>query len=141
MPSELPPSGKHRNNMCLSGLAVHHPTYETILDYATGGYPVNTRRNWTKEEIHAEVMGGPHKSAFADEAIAHFSDEAKGKVASNRARLVLYDEIKGNITTQMKVSPIDATPHKSKAFILILDLSFLLKLIPHGRVPSVNEKR
>ena len=39
----------------------------------------------------------------------------------------------------MKVSPITATPHKSKAFRSILDLSFSLKLTPCGRVPSVNE--
>ena len=41
--------------------------------------------------------------------------------------------------TKMKVSPIAATPHKSKSFRSILDLSFSLKLTPHGRVPSVNE--
>ena len=39
----------------------------------------------------------------------------------------------------MKVSPIAEIPHKSKAFRPILDLSFSLKLTPHGRVPSVNE--
>ena len=84
---------------------------------------------------------GPHVSDLADKAIAHFYAESKGKLASNWACLVLYDEIKDNIPTQMKMSPIASIPHKSKAFILILDLSFLLKLIPHGRVPSVNKKR
>ena len=39
----------------------------------------------------------------------------------------------------MKVSPIAEIRHKSKAFRSILDLSFSLKLTPHGRVPSVNE--
>ena len=39
----------------------------------------------------------------------------------------------------MKVSPIAEIPHKSKSFRSILDLSFSLKLTPHGRVPSVNE--
>ena len=84
-------------------------------------------------------MKGPHNSTLADEAIAHFTAEEKGKVASNRARLVLYEKIKGNIPTQMKVSPISAIPHKSKLFRSILYLSFLLKLTPHGRVTSVNE--
>ena len=32
-----------------------------------------------------------------------------------------------------------AIPHKSKAFISILYLSFSLKITPHGRVPPVNE--
>ena len=31
-----------------------------------------------------------------------------------------------------------ATPHKSKVLISILDISFSLKLTPHGRVPAVN---
>ena len=84
LPDELPPPGKHQNNMCLSGLAVHHPAYETLLEYATRGCPGNTGRNWTKEEIHAAVMRFLHKSALVDKTIAHFSAVAKGKVASNR---------------------------------------------------------
>ena len=48
LPAELPPPGKHRNKMGPSGLAVHHPAYETLQKYATGGYPIKTGRNWTK---------------------------------------------------------------------------------------------
>ena len=39
----------------------------------------------------------------------------------------------------MKISPIVEIPHKSKSFRSILDLSFSLRLTPHGRVTSVNE--
>ena len=39
----------------------------------------------------------------------------------------------------MKVSSIAEIPHKSKSFISILDLSFSLKLTPHGHVTSVKE--
>ena len=39
------------------------------------------------------------------------------------------------------MSPIFAIPHKSKAFRSILDLTFLLKIAQHGRIPTVNEKR
>ena len=46
---------------------------------------------------------------------------------------------KGDFPKKMKVSPIAEIPHKSKAFRSILDLSFSLKLTPHGRVPSVND--
>ena len=35
LPAELPPPGKHQNSMCPSGLAVHHPAYETLKRYAT----------------------------------------------------------------------------------------------------------
>ena len=56
---------------------------------------------------------------------------------------VFYDMKKyyGNFPTKMKVLPISEIPHKSKAFISILDLSFSLKLTPHGHVPSVNKNR
>ena len=69
--------------MCSLGLSFHQPIYETILRYATAMCPVKTGQNWTKEEIHTEVMRGPHESALADDAITHFATEEKGKVASN----------------------------------------------------------
>ena len=96
-PADMPPPGKHQNNMLLSGLEVHHPAYERLLKYATGGFPVKNGRDWTKEEIHAAVMRVPHESALSDDTIAHFAAEAKVKMASKLARLVLYDNIKGNI--------------------------------------------
>ena len=84
-------------------------------------------------------MRGPHESDFAEEAIANFTAEAKGKVASKQTRLVLYDEIKRNFPEQMKVSPIEEIPHKSKAYISMLDLSLSIKITPHGSIPSVNK--
>ena len=63
--------------MCPSGLAVQHPDYENLQKYATGGCPVKTGQNWTKEEIHAAVMRGIHDSTLAEEEIYHFTDEAK----------------------------------------------------------------
>ena len=101
--------------------------------------PFKTGQNWTKEEIHAAVMRGPHESALSEEAISHFAAEAKEKLASNQARLVCYKIFKGDFPKKKKVSPITAIPHKSKASTSILDLSFSLKLTPHGRVTSVIE--
>ena len=54
--------------------------------------------------------------------------------------MICYENFKGDFLKNMKFSPIVAIPHKSKSFRSILDLSFSLKLTPHGRVPSVNEK-
>ena len=86
------------------------------------------------------VMRIPQKSALADNLILHLATEAKVKVVSKPAYLVLYEDINGNIPKQMKVSPIAAIPHKYKAFRSILDLSFLLKVTPRGRTPPENEK-
>ena len=139
MIDDLPPPVKHQNNLCSLGLVVHHPAYETLLEYATGGFSINSGRNCTKEEIHAAVMRGPHESALEDKYIGHFDYEAKGNVESKLARLVLYYEVRGDLPEQMKVSPIATIPHNSKTFRSILDLSFLLHLIPHELVPSVND--
>ena len=85
-------------------------------------------------------MRVPHESALIDKAIDHFSAESKGKVESKRAFLMLYNEVKRIISAQMNVFPIAPIPHKSNVFWLILDLLFLLRLIPHGHVSSINEK-
>ena len=47
-------------------------------------------------------MRVPHDSTLEDKAIAHFSAEAKGKLESKQARLVLYDEMKCDLTEKMK---------------------------------------
>ena len=82
MPADLPPPCKHKNNICLSGLVVHHPALKTLLKYVTGGCPVKTGRNWTKEEIYVEFMRAPHESALSDNVIANFAVEAKVNVVS-----------------------------------------------------------
>ena len=97
MPTELPPTGKHRNKMSPLGLELHHSAYEMLLKYATGGCPVKTGQNCTNEEIQYAVMIGPYEYTLADEDISHFSDEYKGKVALKRARLVQYYKIKGEL--------------------------------------------
>ena len=55
-----------------------------------------------------------------------FAEEATEKVRTKQARIVLCDDIKDNPPMQLKISPIAAIPHKSKAFRSILNLSFRL---------------
>ena len=49
-----------------------------------------------------------------------------------------WDNIKNDPTQQLKISPIAAIPHKSKAFSSILDLSFRLRLKNGGVLAAVN---
>ena len=58
---------------------------------------------------------------------------------TKQARLVLWDDIKDCPPKELKISPIAAIPHKSKAFQSILDLSFCLRLENGGVRESVNE--
>ena len=61
------------------------------------------------------------------------------KVAKGQARVVLWDDIKHDHPKQLKISPVAAIPHKSRAYRSILDLSFALRLDDGGTVPSVND--
>jgi hypothetical protein len=72
-------------------------------------------------------------------ALEHFEEEALKKVATGQATIVDWDTIKEDPPPQMKVSPIAAIPHKSKAFRLILDLPFLLRLWDGTKLPAVND--
>ncbi len=53
--------------------------------------------------------------------------------------MVAWNDIKDNPPPQLKVSPIAAIPHKSKAFRSILDLSFRLRLKNGGVLAAVND--
>ena len=62
-----------------------------------------------------------------------------GGVAAGATRIFYWNDIKKKIPKDMKVSPVAAIPHKSKAFQTILDLSFSLKLEPIAQILSVNK--
>jgi len=55
------------------------------------------------------------------------------------AWVVEWDAIKDNPPTKLKISPIAAIPHKSKAYWSILDLSFRLRLNNGGFRDAVND--
>ena len=129
----------HRGKMCPRGLALHHPAAATLLKYATGGCPAETGEPWTAEQITAAVKRGPHISARSPEAMAYIQEEAKQKARDGRVRIVLWDDIKANLPKEMKVSPLAAIPHKSRAFRAILDLSYSLKLEDGTVIEAVND--
>ncbi len=125
--------------MAPRGLACAHPAGNLLHEWELYGCPTMTGREWTIDEIQAAVERGPHQSALADNAIEHFRHEVEEKVAAGQARVILWEDIQHNPPPHLKVSPVAAIPHKSKAFRTILDLSFRLHLTNGGVVPSVNE--
>jgi hypothetical protein len=112
----------HRNFMCPTGRALNHPAAKLLWDWAMFGCPTRTGRQWTKEEMWEAVERGPHRLAESPEALEHFAEETKEKLRTKQARLIAWDDIKDNPPPQLKISPIAAIPHKSKAFRSILDL-------------------
>ncbi len=126
IPEDIPPLATYRNKMRPQGLALHHPAAKILEEYAQYGCPTRTGKPWSKKEMWEAVARGPHKSAMLPEAIEHFRLKAIAKVNAGQAILVKWDNIKNNPPPQLKISPIVAIPHKSKAFRSILDLSFSL---------------
>jgi hypothetical protein len=138
LPVPLAPLATHRGKMCLSGLALHHPATKLLKEWSSYGCPTRTGMPWTKAEMQEAVDQGPHCLAMSNKTIAHFKVEVKEKVKIGQAKLVAWDSIKDNPPVELKISPIAATPHKSKQFRSILDLSFHLRLKQGGILPSVN---
>ena len=141
--ASLPPRQErpleYRNEMCPAGIATSHPVGELLSEWSQLGCPTKTGRPWSKEEMWEAVARGPHQSSRSPEALAHFATESAEKVRVGQAKLVLWDDIKDNPPPQLKISPIAAIPHKSKAFRSILDLSFSLRLKNGGILESVND--
>jgi hypothetical protein len=125
--------------MVPQGLALKHEAAHLLRDWEQFGCPTAAGRDWTIQEIQAAIDRGPHQSALGPDAIKHFAEEVADKVARGQARVVLWDDIKHNHPRHLKVSPVAAIPHKSRAYRSILDLSFALRLESGGIVKSVND--
>jgi hypothetical protein len=137
-PPPTKPTATYRSLMCPTVRALTHLAVGVLQEWATFGCPTRTGNPWTKQEIWEAVKQGPHQSALMPEAIAHFAEEAAEKVHTNQTRIMAWDDIKDNPPRELKISPIAAIPHKSKAFCSILDLSFRVKLKNGGGLASVN---
>ncbi len=124
--------------MCPRGLALHHPAAPTLLKYLQEGCPVKTGKPWSKQQLLAAIVRGPHISALIPEVSAQLDREVHDKCANGQARLVKWSDIQHDIPEQLKISPIVMVPHKSRAYRAILDLSFSVKLDPGTTIPSVN---
>jgi hypothetical protein len=74
-----------------------------------------------------------------DALLRHFANEVTDKVEKGQARVILWDDVKGNHPQQLKLSPVAAIPHKSRAYCSILDLLFSRCLSEGGTLPSVND--
>ncbi len=112
--------------MAPQGLALNHEAAGLLADWEQFGCPTRTGRDWTLNKIQAAINRGPHKSALEPNAIAHFAEEVADKVAKGQAQVFLWDDVKTDHPRHLKVSPVAAIPHKSRAYRSILDLSFSL---------------
>ena len=140
--ASLPPRQErpleYHNEMCPAGIATSHLAGELLSEWSQLGCSTKTGRPWSKEEMWEAVALGPHQLSQYTKALAHFAVECAEKVRVGQAKLVLWEDIKDNPPPQLKILPIAANPHKSKAFRSIVDLSFSLCLKNGGILESVN---
>ena len=102
--------------MAPQGLALKHEASHILEDWEKFGCPTKTGRDWTLNKIQAAIDRGPHKSALEPATIAHFAEEVANKVKKGHARTILWDDIKENHLGKLKLSPVAAIPHKSRAY-------------------------
>jgi hypothetical protein len=102
--------------MSPQGLALRHEAAGILTDWAQFGCPTCTGQDWSSAEIEAAISRGPHKSSLEPEALAHFAEEVNNKVNNGQACVVLWDDIRLNHPRQLKVSPVAAILHKSRAY-------------------------
>jgi len=114
-----------------------HPAAPLLNKYANKGCPVDCGPDWSHEHIEAALLRGNHTSTNSKRATQALREEIRTKQANKYARVVKWKDIKHNIPTKLKVSPVAMIPHKSRAFRCILDLSFMLNL-KGKKMPSVN---
>lgn len=139
---KLKADGESSALMIPRGEACMHPAGPMLTEYAKGGWPVDVGKPWTKDEIMAAAVRGPHVSALAPDAIEMMHREVEEKVQDGFAEIVYLDEIEhllGAATwLHLKIIPLAMVPHKSRTYRAILDLSFSLKILGMT-LPSVNE--
>jgi len=142
-PSALTPTqsksqrAQRRKLMLPTGPALDHPAAPLLLQYANEGCPANVRDSFTLHELTAAIERGAHPSACKPAAAAALLKETTEKVAQGYARLIPWDDLKNNLPPNIRISPIAAIPHKSRAFRMILDLSYMFN-IDGTPWPSVN---
>ena len=111
-----------------TGPALNHPAAPVLLQYAEDGCPVECGEDWTLERLDAAVACAAHPTAEDPVAAKALNTEVMEKVDEGLVDLYIWEELRKNPPTQLKISPVAAIPHKSRLFRMILDLAFHLKI-------------
>ena len=118
--------------------ALEHEAAPLLDAYSTHGCPVDCGMKWTVEMVEAALRKGNHSSANTPEAREYLLREIDKKVADGYQKVVQWKDIKDKLPENIKLSPIACIAHKSRAFRVILDLSYRL-WFKGAKIPSVNE--
>ncbi|MEM7495148.1 MAG: hypothetical protein AAF471_03235 [Myxococcota bacterium] len=109
-----------------------------LLRWANHGCEVECGTPWPPDRIRQAVRRGNHPTAQAPAAAAALRAETLEKVEEGFGYVLQWDKIAHAPPPELKVSPLGAIPHKSRAYRAILDLSFVPRELA-DRALSVNE--
>jgi hypothetical protein len=104
-------------------VAEHYPFGATLKEWESG-VPVNCGLGWNWEAILEVVQRGPHVSATTSEARGLVLEDVMYQVAVGFSEIVRWDDIKADLPSNLKVSPLAVMPQTDRRGRLILDLSF-----------------
>ena len=93
-----------------------HPAARMLLKWAIEGCPLDCGEPWTHRRIQTAIDKAAHPSAQSHAAATACRNEALERVKDKCVRLIKWDDIKHNPPKNLKISPIAAIPHKSRAF-------------------------
>ena len=98
------------------GIATQHPAAALLEDYSSNGCPVYLGEPWTLDHIIKAIKRGPHVSAKEQIPAKVLREETLEKVREGYAKVVKWGDIKHDVPTNLKISPIAMIPHKSRLF-------------------------
>jgi hypothetical protein len=113
-------------------LSMLHPFSGHLRDWEQG-VPVACGTPWTREVIDMAIDRGPHPTACLPEAIALVHEDVEYQVAAGFTQIVLWDEIKHNLSANFKISPVAVIPQPNRRGRIILDLSFPVRRQNSGK--------
>ena len=107
--------------MMPNGPALKHPAAKLLLEIAVDGIDTGITQEYPLEVLEAAIHRGAHPSAQELAAATALRLEILEKVQQGFARLIPWKVLKTQLPRLLKLSPIAAIPHKSRAYRMILD--------------------
>ena len=83
-------------------------------------------KDWSREDIEIMLKRGPHWQSNGKKAVRQIHQDTEDKVKHKYEIIVKWGDTKNEIPRKIKKSPVEMIPHKSKPFIFIMDISFIL---------------
>ena len=120
----------------LSVLAVMSHPFGAQLASWTTEVAVDCGAEWLREAVDIAVARGPHPMAIAPNAIVLVHKYIDYQVKARFTQVVCWAEIKDDLPTHFKVSPVAVTPQTGRqGRMIVLDPSFPVRRLPQKGTP------